>query len=167
MYVDLFFVTKILWGEVLRTVAYILNQVPSKFVPKTPYELWSGKKPSLRYFYVWGCKAEVRPYNLQSKKLNPKTISGSKFYCPLHTTRVIESDRAIYFKEDIDTSQEPREIGFREECVFIPILVASTQVYDPLIDQNSEVTHDAPVYQKVQETPHVNVDDGDALLKRS
>ena len=30
-----------LWGEALKTIAYILKQVPSKFVPKTPYELWS------------------------------------------------------------------------------------------------------------------------------
>ena len=30
-----------LWGEALKTVAYIVNQVPSKYVPKTPYELWS------------------------------------------------------------------------------------------------------------------------------
>ncbi|KAH7565207.1 hypothetical protein JRO89_XS09G0163800 [Xanthoceras sorbifolium] len=30
-----------LWGEALRTAAYILNQVSSKSVPKTPYELWS------------------------------------------------------------------------------------------------------------------------------
>ena len=25
----------------LKTATYILNQVPSKFVPKTPFELWS------------------------------------------------------------------------------------------------------------------------------
>ena len=30
-----------LWGEALKTEAYILNQVTSKSVPKTPYELWS------------------------------------------------------------------------------------------------------------------------------
>ena len=30
-----------LWGKDLKTAAYILNQVPSKSVPKTPYELWS------------------------------------------------------------------------------------------------------------------------------
>ena len=30
-----------LWGEALINVAYILNQVPSKYVPKTPYEVWS------------------------------------------------------------------------------------------------------------------------------
>ena len=50
-----------LWGEALRTAAYILNQVPSKSVPKTPYELWSGKKPILHHFHVWEYKVEVRP----------------------------------------------------------------------------------------------------------
>ncbi|RVW35626.1 Copia protein [Vitis vinifera] len=48
-----------LWGEALRTATYILNQVPSKSVPKTPYELWPGKIPSLHHFHVWGCKAEI------------------------------------------------------------------------------------------------------------
>ena len=52
-----------LWGEALKTATYILNQVPSKSVPKTPYELWLGKKSSLHHFHLWGCKAEVRLYN--------------------------------------------------------------------------------------------------------
>ncbi|RVX19556.1 hypothetical protein CK203_004941 [Vitis vinifera] len=38
-----------LWGEAIKTVVYILNQVPSKVAAKTPYELWTGKKPSIRY----------------------------------------------------------------------------------------------------------------------
>ena len=80
---------------------------------------------------------EVRPYNLLSKKLDPKTISryligycvgsrGSRFYCVSHTTRVIESDRAIYFEEDTGTSQRPREIVFKEHlvlfmCLWLPL----------------------------------------------
>ena len=105
-----------LWGEALKTTAYILNQVPSKSVPKTPYELWSQKKPNLRHFHVWSCRVEVRPCNPQLKELDLKTISmyfignsvgsrGSRFYCLSHTTRVIESDQAIYFEDDISTSQ--------------------------------------------------------------
>ena len=74
---------------------------------------------------------------------------GSRFYCPSHTTRVIESDRATYFEEDTDTSQGPREIIFRKERVIIPIPVASAQVYNPLIDQNLKVTHDDPVDQEM------------------
>ena len=97
------------------------------------------KKPSLHHFYVWGCKVEVRSYNLQSKKLDPKTISGYfigycvgsrgfRFYCPPHTTRVIELDRAIYFEDDTGTSQGPREIVFKEHLVFIPMPIASTPI---------------------------------------
>ena len=40
-----------LWGEALKTAMYNLNRVPSKAVPKTPFELWTGRKPSLRYIY--------------------------------------------------------------------------------------------------------------------
>ena len=65
-----FSLPEFLWGETLKTAAYIFNQVPSKFVPKTPYELWSQKKPSLRHFHVWGCKVEVRRYNPQSMKVD-------------------------------------------------------------------------------------------------
>ena len=31
---------KFLWGKALKTIAYILNQVPNKYVPKTLYEPW-------------------------------------------------------------------------------------------------------------------------------
>ena len=39
------------WGDVLLTVAYILNQVPSKSVSSTLYELWTGEKPDLGTLY--------------------------------------------------------------------------------------------------------------------
>jgi transposase InsO family protein len=31
-----------LWSEALKIVVYVLNRVPSKAVPKTPFELWNG-----------------------------------------------------------------------------------------------------------------------------
>jgi len=31
-----------LWSEALKIVVYVLNRVPSKVVPKTPFELWNG-----------------------------------------------------------------------------------------------------------------------------
>ncbi|GKA64215.1 putative zinc finger, CCHC-type containing protein [Tanacetum coccineum] len=33
-----------LWTEALKTAVHILNRVPSKSVPKTPYEIWTGRK---------------------------------------------------------------------------------------------------------------------------
>jgi hypothetical protein len=64
-----------LWMEALKTVVHILNRVPSKTVPKTPYELWVGRKPSLRHLRVWGCRAEAKVFNSNIGKLDPKTVS--------------------------------------------------------------------------------------------
>ncbi|KAK8696687.1 hypothetical protein V6N13_001819 [Hibiscus sabdariffa] len=33
------------WGHALETTAFTLNRVPSKSVQKTPYEIWTGKRP--------------------------------------------------------------------------------------------------------------------------
>ncbi|RVX18685.1 Retrovirus-related Pol polyprotein from transposon TNT 1-94 [Vitis vinifera] len=65
-----------LWGEALKTAMYILNRVPSKAIPKTPFELWTSRKPSLRHIHIWGCPTEVRIYNPHEKKLDSRTISG-------------------------------------------------------------------------------------------
>ena len=64
------------WGEVLQTSMYILNRVPSKSMPKTPFELWTNRKPSLNHLKVWGCPAEVRIYNPHERKLDSITTSG-------------------------------------------------------------------------------------------
>ena len=41
-----------LWGEAVKTAVCILNRVTSKTVTKTPYELWTSKKPSIRHLHV-------------------------------------------------------------------------------------------------------------------
>ena len=48
------------WRYVLKITVDILNRVPSKFVPSTPYEIWRGKKPNLKYLKIWGCPAYVK-----------------------------------------------------------------------------------------------------------
>jgi hypothetical protein len=41
-----------LWMEALKTVVHILNRVPSKLVPKIPYDLWTDRKLTLNYLHV-------------------------------------------------------------------------------------------------------------------
>ena len=43
-----------LWMEALKPAIHIPNRVPSKSVPKTSYELWTGRVPSLQHLRVWG-----------------------------------------------------------------------------------------------------------------
>ena len=64
-----------LWGEALNTATYLLNRVPTKATAKIPYELWMGKKPSLKHLHIWGCPAETRPYKPHEKKLDSRIIN--------------------------------------------------------------------------------------------
>ena len=57
------------WGCALKIVVFTLNRVPSKAVEKTPYEMWTGKKPSLSFLKIWGCDAYVK--RQVSNKLEP------------------------------------------------------------------------------------------------
>ena len=47
------------WGYALNTAMYLLNLVLSKSIPKTPVELWIGRKPSMRHLHIWGYQARV------------------------------------------------------------------------------------------------------------
>ncbi|RVW13581.1 Retrovirus-related Pol polyprotein from transposon TNT 1-94 [Vitis vinifera] len=122
-----------LWGKAIKTAVYILNRVPSKAVAKTPYELWTSKKPSIRHLHVWGCPAEARPYKPNEKKLDFRTVScyfvgysersrGFKFYDP--STRSFFETSNAKFIEDVESSgREPlRKVVFEEESVNIPII---------------------------------------------
>ena len=70
-----------LWTKALKMTVYILNRVPTKVVPKTPFELWKGWKSSLWHTHVWGCSFEIRVDNPQEKKLDPRTISAFHWIC--------------------------------------------------------------------------------------
>ena len=59
------------WGYALETAAFTLNRVPSKAVEKTPYEMWTGKRPSLSFLKIWGCEAYVK--RQVSNKMEPKS----------------------------------------------------------------------------------------------
>jgi hypothetical protein len=61
--------------EALKTAEHIINRVPNKSVPKTPYELWTGRNTRINYLHVWDSPTEVKIFNPQLGKLDPKTIS--------------------------------------------------------------------------------------------
>ncbi|TKC11876.1 hypothetical protein FA727_23745, partial [Robertmurraya kyonggiensis] len=121
-----------LWMEALKTAIYILNRVPSKAVPKTPYELWTGRKPSLNHLRVWGSPAEAKIFNPNIGKLDPKTVSchfigytekskGYCFYCPDRFTRFVETRHAAFLEEEmIRGSTVVRKINLEEKRVCAP-----------------------------------------------
>ena len=172
-----------MWMYALRTAMYLLNKVPSKAVSKTPFELWTGRKPSLRHLHVWGCPAEVRVYNPQEKKLDFRTISGYfigypekskgyRFYCPNHSTRIVESGNARFIENcDISGSDQMRNVSIQEVRVQISVPKTSTIVVPELVsqpnkDQEQQINDSTLHNENVNSEPMV-VEPQSTILRRS
>jgi hypothetical protein len=122
-----------LWMEALKTAIHILNRVPSKSVPKTPYELWTGRVPSLKHLQVWGSPAEAKVFNPNIEKLDSKTVSchfigypkkskGFRFYCSDRYTKFIETRHAVFLEDEMmRESMVAREIILRRSGYVCPL----------------------------------------------
>jgi hypothetical protein len=109
-----------------------LNRVPSKLVPKTPYELWRGREPSLNHLGVWGCSVKAKVCNLNIGKLDSKTVNcyfigypdkskGCHFYYPNRHTKFVEMRHAIFLEDEMFRgSMVAREISLKEKRVHVP-----------------------------------------------
>ncbi|GKD78912.1 putative zinc finger, CCHC-type containing protein [Tanacetum coccineum] len=110
-----------LWTEALKTAVHILNRVPTKYVPKTPYEIWTGRKPSLQYLRVWGCPAEAN-------------------------TKIVET-RHAQFLETVNNSGSGsfRRIQLQEAHDETPIIHVPIPISTPLDTSNDHlITQDHP-----------------------
>jgi hypothetical protein len=134
-----------LWMYALKTVIYLLNRVPSKAIPQTPFELWTRRKSSLRHLHVWGCPTEARVYNPHEKKLNLRTISGYfidypekskgfRFYCPNHSTRIVETSNARFIENgEINGSDNLRNVDIQEVRVQVLMPITSNKIVVPIV----------------------------------
>lgn len=96
------------WGEAVNTPAYILNRCPTKKSNlKVPLEVWSGKKPSVSHFRVFGSLCyrhtpDAKGTELQKSEamilIGYHGTGGYKLYSPV-TKKVVVS-RDLEIKED-------------------------------------------------------------------
>ena len=118
----------------------------------------------------------MRVYNLQEKKLDPRTINGYfigyverskgyRFYCPSHNTRIVESRNIKFFENDLisgsDQSQnlvymrdKPYTLSDRLVIIHNTPQV-QTSVEQPIIEVPQAVD-DIPVYEVVMKMPEIN-----------
>jgi hypothetical protein len=68
-------VPKNLWPEAINWTAHVLNRSPTLAVKDmTPEEAWSGVKPDVDYFRVFGCIGHVHVLDSKRKKLDDKSF---------------------------------------------------------------------------------------------
>lgn len=144
--------------------------------------MWKGWKPSLRHLRVWGCPAEARIYSPHEKKLDPKTISGFfigyperskgfRFYCPNHSTRIVETGNAKFLENgEVSGSDKVREVVIREIRAPIPIplpristdivlpnVVGPTNSVEPIVNDHALHQGHVAIEPSVSTSPEVSL----------
>ena len=138
-------------GYALKTTMPILNLVPSKSIPNTRKELWSGRKPSMKYLHIWGCLAHV--LKGKSDKLEAKIevcmflgyskeTKGYLFYNH-KDNKVFVGTHAKFLDNDYVNNFNPRS------------KVVLAELDGPIIEQPmDEIRNDVVVLDTPQDTTH-------------
>ena len=62
------------WDKAIKCVAYIQNRVPHKYLDgMTPFQAWSGHRPDVTHFRIFGSKAWARISTEKRKDLQPQS----------------------------------------------------------------------------------------------
>ena len=139
------------WGEAVVTATYLKNRSPTKSTDnnRTPYEVWTGRKPSLGHLQIFGCTAYTFIPKEKRTKFDSKTqktifvgycedSKGYRLYDPL-TKKIIKS-RNVYFnieeesKKDNDKIKEDFTIDEVEEN--IPIETIQEDLHQEDIEED-------------------------------
>ena len=140
-----------LWGEAILSACHLQNRIPYKKTGKTPYELWKGHEPNLKYLKVWECLAKVMLPDLKKRKIGSKTsdcmfigyTSNSAAYRflvlksdVLESNTFIETKNAEFFEQILPLS---------EQISHTPTIVDAEKSYDehvPTSVDEMESSHD-------------------------
>ncbi|KAJ1412275.1 gag-polypeptide of LTR copia-type, partial [Sesbania bispinosa] len=118
---------------------------------------------------------EVRIYNPHEKKLDARTISGYfigypekskgyRFYCPNHSTRIVESGNARFIENgQFSGSEESRKVDIQETTSNVSTPSVSSQVVIPVVVsqshnmQRQQVNVPTPQNEHIDDEPANNV----------
>ena len=110
---------KRLWAELVNTAAYIINRTGVSAVEgKSPFELWFGKKPSIKHLKVIGTTCYAYIPGQKRKKLDKKALkcvligyNGDDSYRLWHQesgdtkiSRDVRFDKEVLLKSTVSTS---------------------------------------------------------------
>ena len=106
------------WAEALSTAVYLRNRSPTRAVEgKTPFEAWTGQKPDVKNFRVFGCVAYAHIPKDERHKLDSKAkkciflgygtnTKGYRLYDP-QCNKVIHSRDVVFDELSPGVTSEP------------------------------------------------------------
>jgi hypothetical protein len=108
------------FGEAVNTACHIINRVYLRpETSKTPYEIWRGKKPTVKYFRTFGSKCYILRDRKNLGKFDPKRDEGiflgysstSRAYRVFNKRKetVMESINVVIDDEEVDRPSSGEE----------------------------------------------------------
>lgn len=124
-------IPKMFWPEAVKWCVHIQNRSPTVAVKeKTPEEAWSGVKPTVNYFRIFGCIAHVHIPDQKRSKLDSKSkkcvllgvsdeSKAYRLYDPI-TKKIIISNDVLFEEEeswDWERAEEELKLDVLEDDI--------------------------------------------------
>ena len=120
---------KSFWGEVVNIACHTLNRMYFRPDSKqTPYELWRGKKPVVKYFWIFGSDCYILRDRENLEKFDAKSDKG-------------------YFLGYSSTSRAYKVYNLRTEIV----MESSNVVINDELSSESHSENSSPIQEKIME----------------
>jgi hypothetical protein len=156
-----------LWGEAVNTACHIINRVYLRpETNKTPYEIWRGKKPTVKYFRTFGSKCYILRDLENLGKFDSKSDEGillgystnSRAYRVFNkrTETVMESINVVVDDEEVErpNSREENQIeSVDSSAASTDIIKASPNVSLDESPSSPTTLDTAPITSKDADTP--------------
>ncbi|UYV69220.1 hypothetical protein LAZ67_6002864, partial [Cordylochernes scorpioides] len=163
------------WAELTYTAAYVRNRVLNNHNGEsTPYELWTGNKPSLKHLRAIGCQVFVHiPRQVRKSKLERRAIKGNlvgyalrgrgyRVWIP-EMKKVVESRDCVFKESDVSRNDSNREelpsvehysYGTQREIEDNPVSLLDQEDVTPTEeDSHNEDTGDPTSYKEAIQGP--------------
>lgn len=153
-----------LWAEATNTTIYVLNRTPNTETGnKTPYELWFGKKPSVKNLHVFGQKAIVMYRDYERSKWDQKGMiyhfvgytditNTFRFYDPEREQVYISCD-AIFIDQERKSDNSMLKYN-KENVISVPETIEEKEEDNTMIDNN-----DLSWSNEFEEQPQENIEE--------
>ena len=109
------------WAEAMNMACYVHNRVTlRKGTSTTLYEVWKGRRPTVKYFHVFGSKCYILADREQRRKMDPKSDEGiflgysrnnrafrvfnSRTKVMMESINVVVDDQQTDVTDDVETS---------------------------------------------------------------
>ena len=153
-------VARNLWGEAINIACHTVNRVYFKLgTKKTPYELWKGRKPNVKYFRIFGSTCFILKDRENVEKFDSRSDEGiflgysstSKAYRVYNkrTMKVMETVNVV-INESSDSNSEKGIEELTKE-----ILPPEPRVIQEIVEQETASPNTPGTSIVVEDSPEI------------